>query len=624
MRDIIVTVILVMALVFMGGPAVQSASHQLEDVDEDHWAYEAIEQLVAAGIVEGYPDGEYKGGQTMTRYEMAMIIQRTLDNINADIEALEADVADLGDGLSAAQAADVTEIVEEMIAEKMPEASEGLTEEQAEDVTAIVKALVGEFEEELDALEAELGALEYAMETETEALWAETEGIQETLASMEGRVAELEAGDKEYEGSLTLEIDSIEQRISPETVSVDTDFSLTFDHTHYIRDGFTAYVEWSPDDTETLGEGDAFGLIFEEELHGMPQLTFKAYHDDLSSYNGHIMDQHRDYHLEGVFNVDEDLALTLGLDVDYLFDNERYDMHDQEYGKMAHLGFEGSQDRVEFGGNFIDGESRQFYIYEEVYGETFEDDVWDDLDRDFIDENETSYDFTAYEVNFKVRDVVDNLDIYGAYYKYDDEMTLESDGDKIVDYDEDYDGWEIGFDYDVEDSRYDFGLMYADLELGQWKFSDGTMADYPYFDLIEFNRSYFGGDGAELVRGSFGAGEFAGFEHEFTVEYWNTDVDLDWEDFEGYYGYDPEDFEDGDFEIDYDVEDYVFEWNKSRSLGDNTELELITTYEYFDEDILDEDGNIDVNEMFSDDGPDGEENDRISFEVIFQHEIMSW
>ena len=68
MRKAIVAVVLVMALA-VGGSAVLSASHQLEDVDEDHWAYEAVEQLVAAGIVEGYPDGEYKGGQTMTRYE---------------------------------------------------------------------------------------------------------------------------------------------------------------------------------------------------------------------------------------------------------------------------------------------------------------------------------------------------------------------------------------------------------------------------------------------------------------------------------------------------------------------------------------------------------------------------
>ena len=41
------------------------------DVEKNHWAYNEIAQLYGNGIVEGYPDGEFKGDRMMTRYEFA-------------------------------------------------------------------------------------------------------------------------------------------------------------------------------------------------------------------------------------------------------------------------------------------------------------------------------------------------------------------------------------------------------------------------------------------------------------------------------------------------------------------------------------------------------------------------
>ena len=48
------------------------------DVPAGHWAYAAVAKLAAAGIVDGYPDGTYKGDRTMTRYEMAQIVAKAL------------------------------------------------------------------------------------------------------------------------------------------------------------------------------------------------------------------------------------------------------------------------------------------------------------------------------------------------------------------------------------------------------------------------------------------------------------------------------------------------------------------------------------------------------------------
>ena len=48
------------------------------DVPEEHWARDAVANLAASGLVEGYPDGTFKGNRAATRYEMAMVIARFL------------------------------------------------------------------------------------------------------------------------------------------------------------------------------------------------------------------------------------------------------------------------------------------------------------------------------------------------------------------------------------------------------------------------------------------------------------------------------------------------------------------------------------------------------------------
>ena len=55
------------------------------DVPENHWAYEYIRELADKGIIEGYPDGTWKGDRMMTRYEFAALIYRAMQqgiNVN--------------------------------------------------------------------------------------------------------------------------------------------------------------------------------------------------------------------------------------------------------------------------------------------------------------------------------------------------------------------------------------------------------------------------------------------------------------------------------------------------------------------------------------------------------------
>lgn len=48
------------------------------DVAENHWAYEYVGKLAAAGIIEGYPDGNFSGDRMMSRYEFAAMLYRAM------------------------------------------------------------------------------------------------------------------------------------------------------------------------------------------------------------------------------------------------------------------------------------------------------------------------------------------------------------------------------------------------------------------------------------------------------------------------------------------------------------------------------------------------------------------
>ena len=66
------------------------AANPFSDVSPDDWAYQAVSDLSDQGIVEGYPDGTFKGERNMTRYELAQVIARLMareDQLNAEQKA---------------------------------------------------------------------------------------------------------------------------------------------------------------------------------------------------------------------------------------------------------------------------------------------------------------------------------------------------------------------------------------------------------------------------------------------------------------------------------------------------------------------------------------------------------
>ncbi|WP_127161318.1 S-layer homology domain-containing protein [Veillonella sp. VA137] len=67
------------------------AANPFSDVTPQDWAYQAVAQLASQGIVNGYPDGTFKGQQNITRYEMAQMVAKALvrqDRVDAEQNAI--------------------------------------------------------------------------------------------------------------------------------------------------------------------------------------------------------------------------------------------------------------------------------------------------------------------------------------------------------------------------------------------------------------------------------------------------------------------------------------------------------------------------------------------------------
>ncbi len=74
---------LAITILLVCGSTAPGVAQPFADTPANHWAYEALAQLAAKGLIQGYPDGTFKGDRTMTRYEMATVVARLLARIES-------------------------------------------------------------------------------------------------------------------------------------------------------------------------------------------------------------------------------------------------------------------------------------------------------------------------------------------------------------------------------------------------------------------------------------------------------------------------------------------------------------------------------------------------------------
>ena len=58
--------------------AATGSENPFTTVPSNHWAYPAVTQLVKAGLIDGYKDGDFRGDNAITRYEMASLVAKAM------------------------------------------------------------------------------------------------------------------------------------------------------------------------------------------------------------------------------------------------------------------------------------------------------------------------------------------------------------------------------------------------------------------------------------------------------------------------------------------------------------------------------------------------------------------
>jgi hypothetical protein len=80
-----------------------SAQEAFPDIPAGHWAGEAVSRIADLGIVIGFPDGTFRGNESFTRYQAALVVSRLLDVIQSNLDAMQAmtdeDIASLRNAL---------------------------------------------------------------------------------------------------------------------------------------------------------------------------------------------------------------------------------------------------------------------------------------------------------------------------------------------------------------------------------------------------------------------------------------------------------------------------------------------------------------------------------------------
>lgn len=144
-------------------PAHAQAASEFPDVRTDHWAYDALRKLAAAGVLEGYPpSGNYIGQKPMTRYEFAVAIARVLNKIPAAtdlgpltgrVAALEGRTAPAPTPVDPTLRADINRLQTQVNGLPKPD----ITRQQVND---LLTALRTEFKDELARVNSRVGSVE--------------------------------------------------------------------------------------------------------------------------------------------------------------------------------------------------------------------------------------------------------------------------------------------------------------------------------------------------------------------------------------------------------------------------------------------------------------------------------
>ncbi|MFW6028958.1 MAG: S-layer homology domain-containing protein [Halanaerobiales bacterium] len=248
----------VIALLLVFAFAMPTSAAVFTDVEEDHWAYEAVNQLVAAGVVEGYPDGTFKGDENMSRFEVAQAVNRALERVAEEREVLESELDSSKEEFTDSQETELEDIVKSIVEKNVPE-EEVLTKEEYEQKEKEKEEEEKEKEEE----EKEEGLTEKEYEQIANLIEALTFQYKAEIQSLGGRIDDVEDLIDSNQEELEERIADLESDMN--TVSFSGEYSVDYTDLKVEGDG-TPFVD--PYNSEDDDDDDEFDAD-DEFLHSL-------------------------------------------------------------------------------------------------------------------------------------------------------------------------------------------------------------------------------------------------------------------------------------------------------------------------------------------------------------------
>ena len=212
MKKAIITFGIIIFVVFSF--AINVNAVEIEDVPEDHWAYENVKVLVERGYISLYDDDTFAGSNRVSRYELAEVIANLLEDIQVgDTEVGEEDI-DILRQLSLEFRDELVDVADDM--DLFSDRVDKLEEEvliQGEEVAEIYESM-DETEREVARIIDEIASLR-EIEDEVENLETRINDLDEKYMDLEETaVAEGTEDMEDFQMNITNRLDTIDSRLT--------------------------------------------------------------------------------------------------------------------------------------------------------------------------------------------------------------------------------------------------------------------------------------------------------------------------------------------------------------------------------------------------------------------------
>ena len=206
-RSLVIFLVLALLMTF----SIPSFAAPLKDAPAtSHWVYDYYEMLYNAGLIEGYPDGTFKGEKAATRYEVVAFMARLLQYFETRLAESTGNPAPVTTIVTTSpevaehthpiylQEEEIKGLIEEALW-NLNYADASIVQEDVEILWDAINALELEFKEDLEAMGVRVTTLEEQVndhEDRIVQLEAQAAGMQRNLDAIDVNIEELKKADK--------------------------------------------------------------------------------------------------------------------------------------------------------------------------------------------------------------------------------------------------------------------------------------------------------------------------------------------------------------------------------------------------------------------------------------------